>query len=581
MSYAILRTAKLTTFGNIVGSSEHNFRERTTENADAKRTHLNKTSGAQSTVAVLAGVKERLATVSKVRKNAVLALEYFIGASPEWFQTATQKQREAYFDDAEKWLKVRHGAENVIAVTRQYDETSPHICAYVVPIDPNGKLNCSHFQDGREKLRVMQTEFAQVVGAKYELERGIEGSTATHKSIKDFYGVINTPTPAPKTKIPNVPEPTFTERAAEAIGVETNHSRAVEELALAKEKRATELKAQRAAEQAKAQAFELERHAHKERGDALAKLRATSVEVRQIALKLVLERLGATPDPADKNNWRTAAGRITVTGAKFFNHDTNTGGGGAIDLVMHLEDFDYKNAVRSLAEEFGTGAVLSQALVTLKTDIEAAAAAPKPPYAPPVPAPEHWPIVRDYLTQVRKISADIVDRLKEKGKLYADKFKNVVFVLRSNEGVELRGTGEKPFHGVRGQKTGFVIRKGNIAIKKVAFVESSIDAISLFELGKFEGEIIAMCGNAPAMAAVLANEYRAKGYTIYAAFDADKAGEAQALALGHSLRLRPTLKDWNADLVASKAPPPPKHQHQQDLHEESKEDQQLHPKIKP
>ena len=93
MPYAILRTAKLTTFGNIGGSASHNFRERETLNADPQLTPGNVTSGAQSAKDVIAVTKARLETVKTVRKNAVLAVEYFIGASPEWFKTQTVKVR--------------------------------------------------------------------------------------------------------------------------------------------------------------------------------------------------------------------------------------------------------------------------------------------------------------------------------------------------------------------------------------------------------------------------------------------------------------------------------------------------------
>jgi hypothetical protein len=193
MSYAILRTAKLSKMSNISSSASHNFRERKTDNADPTLTPKNKTSGAQNSHEVIQAVKARLATVPTVRKNAVLAVEYFIGASPEFFKTQTQEAREAYFDNAEKWLTERHGKENLIAFTRQYDETSPHVCAYVVPIDPSGKLNASYFLDGREKLSQMQTEFAETCGKKFGLKRGIEGSKATHTTIKKFYADLKKP----------------------------------------------------------------------------------------------------------------------------------------------------------------------------------------------------------------------------------------------------------------------------------------------------------------------------------------------------------------------------------------------------
>src|SRR6186713_83531 len=110
MSFAILRTAKLSSFGNVGGSASHNFRERNTPNADPERTSSNVTSGAQSAKEVIEAVRGRLETVPTVRKNAVLAIEYFIGASPEWFIEQSVQVQEAYFDKAEKWLAERHGA---------------------------------------------------------------------------------------------------------------------------------------------------------------------------------------------------------------------------------------------------------------------------------------------------------------------------------------------------------------------------------------------------------------------------------------------------------------------------------------
>jgi hypothetical protein len=193
MNYALIRTAKLKTMGNIAASGQHNFRERETPNADPSRTALNTTTGAESSEKLVEAVKDRLATVKTVRKNAVLVLEYFVGASPEWFAEQTPKARKAYFDDAEKWLKERHGAENVVCITRQYDESTPHIAAYVVPIDPKGRLNASHWQDGRQKMHALQTDFAKDVGKQHGLERGIEGSKADHVPIKQYYELVNQP----------------------------------------------------------------------------------------------------------------------------------------------------------------------------------------------------------------------------------------------------------------------------------------------------------------------------------------------------------------------------------------------------
>lgn len=553
MPYAIVRTAKLSSFGSVGGSAQHNFRERKTENADPERTPSNITSGAQSSKEVIAGVKARLETVPTVRKNAVLAVEYFIGASPEWFKEQSPKAREAYFDEAEKWLKARHGAENVIAFTRQYDETSPHVCAYVVPIDPKGKLNCSHFLDGREKLSLMQTDFAENVGRKFGLERGIEGSKAKHQTIKQYYAKIQAPTPEIKTEIPAVPDQTIGQKIAEAVGIPTDHSRALEKQEAARQKRAAEFRARREAEEAKAKQYDAERAAHAAREARLVELRATATHARDLPLESVLERLGCTPDPKDKKNWRTPAGRVTVDGAKFYAHDQAKGGGGAIDLVMLVEETDYKGAVNRLAQDFGTGAVLAQAVATLKPAIESAAKAPPQPYRSPEPKPENWPKVRQYLTEVRRLGGQLVDRLHELGKVYADRYSNAVFVLGKGVGVELRGTGEKPFHGVRGEKAPFII--ADRGEPKVAFVESAIDAMSLFELG-FKGRIVSLAGSSASQAKERAEMCRKEGLTVVAAFDNDRAGDQMAAQLGYPRdRIYSKGKDWNDDLRAERATP--------------------------
>jgi hypothetical protein len=528
MSYAILRTAKLTSFGNIAGSVSHNFRERKTPNADKELTPSNVTSGAQSSKEVLEAVKERLSTVPTVRKNAVLAVEYFIGASPEWFQNSTVAQREAYFDQAEKWLKARHGAENVIAFTRQYDETSPHVCAYVVPIDAKGKLNASHFFDGRTKLSEMQTDFADKVGKPFHLERGIEGSVAKHTTVKEYYARLQEPIKGLEITADDL-KPQVTKKKLITKEYETQDQIA---------QRLTKVfdPAVAAAKQ-----YDLEKASSEARERQLRNLRERATYARQLPLESVLERLGCVRDAKDRNNWRTPVGRVSVDGAKFYAHDQAKGGGGAIDLVMMLEQTDYKGAVAILSNDFGKNTVISEVVNNLKQqpDME------KLPYDPPEKCPENWQTVRQYLTKVRCISEKLIDKLHEMGRLYADKYRNAVFVLGKGEGVELRGTGDKPFHGVRGTKSPFYLRERGE--NKVAFVESSIDALSLHDMG-FKGRIVSTAGNSTEYAKKLAEMHREAGFTVVAAFDNDKAGEKMAANLQACERLRSKGKDWNDDL---------------------------------
>ncbi|MBC6514004.1 hypothetical protein GW662_22835 [Escherichia coli] len=188
MAYAILRAEKLKTFGNIGGSLSHNYRTRETPNADAERTHLN-THSQPTAAAARSAIEARLP--EKRRSDAVLCVEYFIGASPEYFAQSGDKDGSRYFATALEWLKERHGAENVVATSVHHDETSPHLVAYVVPIDQDtGKLNAKKFLGGKATLSRMQSDFAEKV-RHHGLERGIEGSKATHTRVQDWYAQIN------------------------------------------------------------------------------------------------------------------------------------------------------------------------------------------------------------------------------------------------------------------------------------------------------------------------------------------------------------------------------------------------------
>ncbi|MFC0915870.1 MobV family relaxase [Pasteurella multocida] len=192
MSFAILRTTKLKDWGNISASLQHTFRERLTPNADETRTGLNAHIGGNNSEQVLQKIKDGLP--DKYRADCVKCVEYLITASPEWFAQANEQERLRYFHTAQEWLKERHGADNVKYVGIHVDETTPHLVAYVVPIDEKGRLNCKAFLGGREKLSKMQSDFAERV-QKFGLKRGVEGSKAKHQRVKRFYGHLEQETP--------------------------------------------------------------------------------------------------------------------------------------------------------------------------------------------------------------------------------------------------------------------------------------------------------------------------------------------------------------------------------------------------
>lgn len=190
MKYAILRTQKLKATGAVWRSLKHAFREQPTPNADPAKAAQNAHVGATSAAEAMQRVRDRLP--EKRRKDAVLAIEYLITASPEAMQAKDGRAQTAYFDDALKWLRERHGAANVVYAGIHRDESTPHMYAYVVPLDEaTGRLNARRWLGGSKALSEMQTDFAATVGARHGLERGIKGSRARHERVRRHYGLVN------------------------------------------------------------------------------------------------------------------------------------------------------------------------------------------------------------------------------------------------------------------------------------------------------------------------------------------------------------------------------------------------------
>jgi hypothetical protein len=190
MGFAILRIQKLKSRASLQRSFKHSFREQNTPNASREKLKENTLIGAKNSPDALAKFDSLLP--EKVRKNAVLAVEYLITASPESMQSKDRTGQDAYFKDALDWLKSKHGAENVFFAGVHRDETTPHMYAYVVP-KVGEKLNARHYFGGAKALSELQTDFAARVGRKHGLERGLEGSKARHTSIQAFYARMNNP----------------------------------------------------------------------------------------------------------------------------------------------------------------------------------------------------------------------------------------------------------------------------------------------------------------------------------------------------------------------------------------------------
>ena len=278
--------------------------------------------------------------------------------------------------------------------------------------------------------------------------------------------------------------------------------------------------------------------------NAFKEIKNKADKVRNIELCALLRHFGCTRDLRDKNKWHTSQGVLSVNGHKFMNWTMGTGGGGAIDLAMHLQRLDFKNAVIWLYDNF------SFSLISSFSPCKSSSV--KQILKLPEKNDKKLPRIKRYLVIKRCLSEKLVTGLINSEKLYADIRGNAVFLLLGKKkrivGAELRGTSNKKWRGMapgsRKNLGCFYIIGRNL--KEMILCESAIDAASCAVLYP-EYTAISTSG-ATADQAWLQN-FITKGCKIFCGFDADITGDAMAnkmIKRHHCItRLRPPKHDWN------------------------------------
>lgn len=269
--------------------------------------------------------------------------------------------------------------------------------------------------------------------------------------------------------------------------------------------------------------------------------RERAQRLRTVPLSAVLRLSGAQPDRYDSRKWHTARGVLSVTDTQFMNWNRGQGGGGAIDLAMHLHQLGFGQALEWLEGHFGAAPVV------------AASPPPRLSLLLPPPCPEHLRPVHRYLLQERCLPAALLEPLIGSGSLYADARANAVFVLRGklqeSVGAELRGTTVLPWRGMapgsRKDQGCFAIPAAPL-LSTIVLCESAIDAISCHALHpQYRCLSTAGARSNPAWLPQLLGQ----ASQLYCGFDRDDTGEAMAqsmMTLYPAIqRLRPSAKDWN------------------------------------
>jgi hypothetical protein len=408
MTFAICRIQKIKSWGVLARSEVHTSRLIDIPNANSEIKNI-KVVGNSNKLDLATLVRDKIGS-QKIRSDAVLAVEMLLSASAEYFRPHAPYQGGVYekqrLDDfvyaVVEWLDKSWG-NRIVQAELHLDEITPHIHAYLVPLDEYGKLNCKALFGTRAKMHELQDSFAAAV-AHLGLLRGIKGSVASHQKIRKYYAAVNQ-----DSRILDLerclPQPQALETS------EVYRQRVIEVLSpqleiinyqISERDRILQQKAEwkETASRSELLRQQLERE--------LKILQASSSQ-QDLPLSLVAYELGLNQD-------------------KQFH-------GNAIDLVMGTNQCDFNDAVVWLRDRFGEAVMVQAVNNHAMTQASNITKQHSPViFAPPLNSRSHWQQVEHHLNQKYSIPPKLLQTLHQRGLIYADNSSNAVFLARNLAG---------------------------------------------------------------------------------------------------------------------------------------------------
>jgi Plasmid recombination enzyme len=465
MPHAIARIKKLKQ-SNLAGSEQHTTRSRETPNADPTQPNPRLIGTVEAPV-LEALVRQRIGA-QPIRKNAVWCVEMLLTVSPDYFRP-DEPSRAGYWDESrleqyqwavQQWLSETYG-DRIVRAELHLDEATPHIHAYLVPLDERGKLNCRGLFGSREKLRQFQDNYAKAL-EPLGVDRGIRGSRATHTAIQEYYAAV-------------MQEPNLDLDSA------TIQHQLSDRRRLLKERNELEQTAR---------ALERENAKLQRQVNDLQRIQRqyeqSLVQVRALPLEQIAKALGLKPDAQSLGQWRNHAHTLNITGNKFYDWQMLKGGSGAIGLVMHVQQCDFKRGVVWLRDRFGELQVLRAVTDTTQEILQSE---PTRQFVAPIPNRLQWERGRHHLTRSLNLPERLLNRLKQQGLVYANDEGQIVFVQRnlqdgSANGAVLYSPDNGGYEIALGsqQLEGWFYLSAGKEVERIVLVDNPIDAIAKYVL---------------------------------------------------------------------------------------------------
>lgn len=131
-------------------------------------------------------IREGYIEKKAIRKDAVATVGVVCSASSEFFENKSKAESVQYFKDCKEFFENKVGKENIVCAKIHFDEKTPHMHLYFVPLTSDGRLSAKEVCN-REFLRDMQRELPLYLQEKgHDVERGLEDSTNEHISKKKY-----------------------------------------------------------------------------------------------------------------------------------------------------------------------------------------------------------------------------------------------------------------------------------------------------------------------------------------------------------------------------------------------------------
>ncbi|MEM9925383.1 MAG: plasmid recombination protein [Cyanobacteria bacterium P01_D01_bin.50] len=305
----------------------------------------------------------------------------------------------------------------IVKAELHLDEMTPHIHAYLVPLDERGKLNCKALFGTRAKMHQLQDSFANAV-EHLGIVRGVKGSVATYAKVKKYYSAVNQDSQLIDLE-PSLPQPQAQEDS------EAYRQRIIEVLS---------------------PQFEIINHQLRERSRILEQL-AQWKQTASVSEKL-RQQLDLELQLFNTNKYRQNIPLSEVAyelGLLQYKHSDNP-----LSLVMDANRCNLDDAIIWLRDRFSETGMLN---TVSNHALSIAQRTPFSTFVPPEVSSKNFNEVEYFLNREHSIPQKLLKTLQQRGLLYADTDGNAVFIARN---LDKRATGAY-LYSLKNSETKFTI----------------------------------------------------------------------------------------------------------------------------